>query len=412
MATSRPRLVTTGPASQPVDPASPRPVDPDVPMPTDDLARAADPLLEFPAEAPVGIATAAPAVATAAKAPAPNAKAPAAPKNKPAQLPAVSPTIVAAAAGVLVVLLGGYGLVRAHVFSRVAGMFRGTATSKLTVDTRPAGAEVFVDGQRLGLAPLSAAVAAGTHTITVRYGADERNVPLTLAKGAEVAQYFDMKLTEPAPAPKGSLAVVTDPPGARVRVDGQLHGPAPISISDLAPGEHKVSVQSDTGTVERKVIVEANNLASVVIPLPKVAAPLGGWVTVSSPFDVQVLEGNDLIGESGAARIMLAAGRHDISLVNKSLGFQETRKLEIAAGKTSTIRIDPPKAQLSANARPWADVIIDGNAAGQTPIANISLTVGTHQVVFRHPQFGERRQTVVVTAKGPNRVGVDFTKPE
>ena len=41
---------------------------------------------------------------------------------------------------------------------------------------------------------------------------------------------------------------------------------------------------------------------------------------------------------------------------------------------------------------------------------NMDIAVGTHQVVFRHPQFGERRQSVVVTVQGPNRIAVDFTK--
>jgi hypothetical protein len=47
---------------------------------------------------------------------------------------------------------------------------------------------------------------------------------------------------------------------------------------------------------------------------------------------------------------------------------------------------------------------------GQTPIANLSLALGTHQVVFRHPELGERRQSVVVTAQGPNRVAVDMAR--
>jgi hypothetical protein len=38
------------------------------------------------------------------------------------------------------------------------------------------------------------------------------------------------------------------------------------------------------------------------------------------------------------------------------------------------------------------------------------MTIGSHDVVFRHPQFGERRQTVVVTSTGPNRIAVDLTK--
>jgi hypothetical protein len=31
-------------------------------------------------------------------------------------------------------------------------------------------------------------------------------------------------------------------------------------------------------------------------------------------------------------------------------------------------------------------------------------------VIFRHPQFGERRQTIVVTTKGPNRIAMDLSK--
>ena len=56
------------------------------------------------------------------------------------------------------------------------------------------------------------------------------------------------------------------------------------------------------------------------------------------------------------------------------------------------------------NARPWAEVTLDGSSVGQTPLSNLLVTVGTHELVFRHPQFGERRQSVVVTAKGPNRI--------
>jgi hypothetical protein len=82
----------------------------------------------------------------------------------------------------------------------------------------------------------------------------------------------------------------------------------------------------------------------------------------------------------------------------------------VIAGKTTAIRVDAPKASLSVNARPWADVTIDGNATGQTPIANLLVAIGRHEIVFRHPQFGERRQSVLVRAQGPNRVAVDLTK--
>jgi hypothetical protein len=131
---------------------------------------------------------------------------------------------------------------------------------------------------------------------------------------------------------------------------------------------------------------------------------------VNAPFEVQVLERDEVVGASGTTKIMLAAGKHDVLLVNRALGYQETRKFEVTGGKVTTVRVDPPKATLSVNARPWAEVTIDANAVGQTPIANLAVTIGTHQVTFRHPQFGERRQTVLVTTKGPNRIAIDMTR--
>jgi hypothetical protein len=62
------------------------------------------------------------------------------------------------------------------------------------------------------------------------------------------------------------------------------------------------------------------------------------------------------------------------------------------------------------NARPWADITLDGNSIGQTPIANLPVSIGSHEMVFKHPQFGERKQTVTVSVDGPNRIAVDLTK--
>jgi hypothetical protein len=282
-------------------------------------------------------------------------------------------------------------------------------TGRLTIDTRPVGAEVLIDGARHGVTPLTLALTPGAHTITIRNESDQRVVPLTIAAGADVTQYFEMKAAVPA-AVAGRVSVVTDPPGARVTVDGRLRGTSPITVADLTAEDHKVTVTSDAGSVERTVTVAAGTTASVMFSLPKASGPVGGWLALSSPFDVEVVEQEDVIGASGTNRIMLAAGRHDIMLTNRSLGYQEARKIDVTAGKTTTVRIDPPKVSVSVNARPWAEILLDGASIGQTPIANMLVTVGPHEMVFRHPQFAERKQTIVVTAKGPNRIAADLTK--
>jgi hypothetical protein len=59
---------------------------------------------------------------------------------------------------------------------------------------------------------------------------------------------------------------------------------------------------------------------------------------------------------------------------------------------------------------PWAEVWIDGEKAGDTPIGNLQTTIGKHDVVFRHPELGETRQSVTVTLLGPARLSVDMRK--
>jgi len=315
-------------------------------------------------------------------------------------------TSVIVLAIIAVPMFGVLAIRRFHISRFTAGT---PQTGHLTIDTRPASAEVLIDGARRGVTPLTLALTPGAHTITIRNESDRRVVPLTIAAGADVTQYFEMKAAVPAPV-AGRVSVVTDPPGARVAVDGRPRGMSPITVADLTAEDHKVTVTSDAGSVERTVTVAAGTTASVMFSLPKASGPVGGWLALSSPFDVEVVEQEDVIGASGTNRIMLAAGRHDIMLTNRSLGYQEARKIEVTAGKTTTIRIDPPKVSVSVNARPWAEILVDGANVGQTPIANMLVTVGPHELVFRHPQFAERKQTIVVTAKGPNRIATDLTK--
>jgi hypothetical protein len=55
-------------------------------------------------------------------------------------------------------------------------------------------------------------------------------------------------------------------------------------------------------------------------------------------------------------------------------------------------------------------VFIDGRAVGDTPLANLPIALGEHEIVFRHPQLGERRQKAVVQAGGLTRVSASFNQ--
>jgi hypothetical protein len=138
------------------------------------------------------------------------------------------------------------------------------------------------------------------------------------------------------------------------------------------------------------------------------AAGVGGWVSIKTPAPMQVFEDGRLISTTEAERIMLPVGTHRLEIVSDALGYRSRQDVAIRAGQTSTLRLELPTGTLALNALPWAEVWIDGERVGETPMGNLSRTIGTHEVLFRHPDLGERRTTVTVTLKDAARVGVDL----
>jgi len=115
-----------------------------------------------------------------------------------------------------------------------------------------------------------------------------------------------------------------------------------------------------------------------------------------------------MIGTSDTDKIMMAAGRHDVELVNETLGYRATRSVQVPPGKVAGLSVDMPQGTININAAPWAEVWIDGRRVGETPIGNLPISIGSHEVVFRHPQLGEKRQAVSVTLNAPVRLSIDM----
>jgi hypothetical protein len=97
--------------------------------------------------------------------------------------------------------------------------------------------------------------------------------------------------------------------------------------------------------------------------------------------------------------------------VSDELGFRAQRTVTVRPNAAADVRIDLPAVTLSINAQPWAEVLVDGERVGETPIGTLSRSVGRHEIVLRHPELGERRRTVMLTTNGPNRISVDMRRP-
>ena len=327
---------------------------------------------------------------------------PASRPERPA-LPRPSRRLVAIAA--LVVLLGGGTALALKFYGRTSPA---PSMGVLVVQSNPSGIPVFVDGVEKGRTPARVTVAPGSHILELRGRGVPRVIPLNVSAGAEVSQYLEF-----AEVPvTGQLAIQSEPAGAKVIVDGTERGVAPVTITDLAPGEHRVELQSDGVTAAKHtVMVQAGGTASLVVPIGPAAAssgPVSGWVSVKAPFTVEIREQGRLLGTTDADRLMITAGRHQLDFVSEALGYRSTRIVQVGPGKVSSLTLDLPQGVVNLNAAPWAEVWIDGRRVGDTPIGNLSVSIGPHEVVFKHPQLGEKRQAISVTLGAPLRLSVDM----
>jgi hypothetical protein len=287
------------------------------------------------------------------------------------------------------------------------------ATGSVTIESEPAGSDVFVDGSPRGKTPMTIALVEGKHRLLLQHGARAQTIPVAIKADTTIVHHVtwpaDSDAVPGAAIATGSLRIVSEPTAATVTVDAIDRGTTPLTIAGLTVGQHDVVVRNG-GKVERRTLqVEANTTTSFVLSGVGGGTP-SGWLSVTAAAPLRIFESGKLVGSSESDQIMLPAGDHTFEFSSDALGFTATRTVKIAAGQTASVALPMPPVTVSLNAAPWAQVWVDGQALGATPIGDFTTTIGSHEVIFRHPQLGERRVTAVLTLKEPARVAIDMTK--
>ena len=282
------------------------------------------------------------------------------------------------------------------------------AQASLNVETDPPGAEVHINGELRGTAPLALTLAPGTYELSLGGGAEHKQRRVTLAAGERVSVYDVLRATPAVVARPltGALSIVTTPAGGLVTVDGADYGAAPITVSNLTGGEHQLVVRSQGGVYRQTVSVQPGSTATVMVGTNTSVA--GGWLTVQTPLPLQIFEGGRLLGVTASERLMLPAGEHQLTFADERTGFQVARSVRIEPGGQATIAIQVPRAPVNVNATPWAEVWMANDRLGETPIGNVMLPLGPQQLELRHPELGTKRVSLLVSLNGQNRVSVNM----
>jgi PEGA domain-containing protein len=202
----------------------------------------------------------------------------------------------------------------------------------------------------------------------------------------------------------GRLQVESSPAGAHVSIDGKERGVTPLTVEGLTVGSHKVVVRGDDGSVQRTVAINAGETTQLSESI------YSGWLHVAAPFEVQLSEGNKSITLDDSNQVLLPPGPHDVRFENRTLGLRQVRHIDIRPGETTAVSLETPTSHITVTASEPATVSIDGQPAGETPLTDFAVAVGSRDVTVTSASGVVRHQTITVKVQ-PSTLDVDFSKP-
>lgn len=228
-------------------------------------------------------------------------------------------------------------------------------TARIEIATDPAGAAVTVNGISGGTTPCKLdrlPVGESTVAVTLPGYQPERRV-LRMGPGQQEALHIAL-----TPLPAG-LRVVSIPDKARIYIDNQFQGEAPVQIAALAPGEHRLRAElAGYDPMARTVTLDRG--ASVVEEF-RLDRSAGVIELTTEPAGVTVLVDGKKAGETKAVahdtasqplRLDLEPGKHEVRLTKK--GF-EREQFTIELARNEELRI--PVKRLRRQFAPDYEVI-------------------------------------------------------
>lgn len=270
------------------------------------------------------------------------------------------------------------------------------------------GADVLVNGKRVGAVPLTVTLQPGRYLVEVKregFHPYSRWVDVKLAE----TRTFEVKLT-PTDRATGTVLVSANIVGAEVFLDGEKVDTSPALLRKLAPGVHVVEIKARGYLPARKEIrVEAGRTDKLIVELDPDAETLartsGTLMVLASHKEVRIKVDGEDRGVAPVKITGLAEGSHVVEATREGYSSAE-ETVELKKGQLKTVKLTlnelPPVRRTGAlrvvSKVRGAQVLIDGVLQGKTPLLRHQLDPGPHFVTVRKQGFHEVIKTAEVKA--------------
>ncbi len=240
----------------------------------------------------------------------------------------------------------------------------------LEVNSHPAGAEVFLDGKKVGITPYTAQ--------NVPKG--KRNIILKMACFEPVEQVVEVvplkkSTLDVAMRPScGSIAITSNPKGAELVINGRSVGKTPYELKDAPAGELTVALRQECyQPLEAKIKVVPGEEKGYSFDLKRICSNLK---VVSKPEGAKVFIDGEEVGKTPLSLAKLTKKRIAVEL-EKECYEPLSRTVSLVPGDENKLDVTLKRVcgGVVIKSRPsGATIFIDGKKVGKTPLDLPKLT--------------------------------------
>ncbi len=282
----------------------------------------------------------------------------------------------------------------------------------LTVNSRPDGALIYLDGSYIGESPLhDKQVESGSHSLVAKLDLySDYHEDIILKDGQSVVREFQMKSS-------GGLLNITarDESGNEIKdadviINGQFAGLTPFLNKAYPAGKYSISIQKeyyDNST--ESVILEAKKTISRTVMLKSNMS----FLHVVAPGGKVFINGRDY-GENEVDEVF-QPGTYNIK-VSAENHYTEGKDLILSTGHRETLNFElmPIEGSLSIVVVPYekqssAKVYIDSEYLGNAP-QRVNRVVGEYEIFVKIEGSGALTQTGKVLEHDNTEVKFDFSE--
>jgi hypothetical protein len=272
--------------------------------------------------------------------------------------------------------------------------------ARVPVRSEPPGAAVLLDGRDTGVvtdgeivvpAPLPERV-----TLTFRragHADATRTLRLPLPQGETV--------TVALQATAHALPVRTQPPGAKVTLDGTpVVGVTPVELELDPASEHRIALALDGYAGQEIRTKPGAPPAALDVTLERIVPP--GTVAIASAYALDVVwRGRVLVRDATSPRVQLPGGRQLLTLQSSAVFLKTELGVDVPPGGEVALEA-PGLGKLNVRATPDnCEVFVDDTFADYPPIRDRPVAAGRHTVSFRWPDGARSQQALEVKPGAP-----------